>query len=428
MSYEDRKQQRLKKRQIRNIFIVGIFMLMIGRTAYGFIIKNPKTILPKEDQYIISMKAQSVLIKDETVHDVNGDMIINPDIEEGKKVSQGFQVGRSNIVKDIGSLDEELEEINKAIDLLNIKNEGSEIFNEDKESLASTQESLIKEIQERIKEKDYSGIGDLRNQILFTDGKLSDVSMDNTLLGQSLENLNSRKDIILGEINNKSINYYTQEAGVISFIIDGYENIYVPKEFENYTYDILQVPEISKNKKPDKEEDKALNKYKIINNFNWYLAIKIDNIKDVQAYKLYDSIYLKIDDIDRELVGNIVAINDSNSKAVYIVRFNSYLYDYYDLRFPTVEILLKRQDAFLIPSKSIIDKDGQKGVYIKEFNGIVRFRPIEIIDEKDNYTFISKGNESRLINLDSENPVRTISLYDEILLNPLNFKEGEILN
>lgn len=428
MSYEDRKQQRLKKRKIRNIIIISIFLLMVGRTAYGYIIKNPKTILPIEEEYIVSIDAQSVIIMDETVYDLEGSMIINPNIEEGKKVPQGFQIGKSNIVKDITSLNEELEEINRAIDLLEEKNQEAQVFNEDKGNLASTQESLIDEIQKRINNQDYSGVGDLKNQIIFTDEKLSDVSVENTLLGQSLENLNSRKDSIIAEINNNSINYYTQEAGVISFLVDDYENIYIPKEFENYTYNKLEIPKTSKDKKSEKEEDKTLTKYKIINNFNWYLAIKIDNIKDMVNYEVYDSIYLKIDDIDRELVGNIVAINESNAKAVYIVKFNSYLYDYYDLRFPTVEIMLNRQDVYQIPSKSIVEKDEQKGVYIKEFNGIVRFRPIQIIDEKDNYTFISKGNESRQINLDSENPVRTISLYDEILINPLNFNEGEILN
>ncbi|NLY47169.1 MAG: hypothetical protein GX053_14455 [Tissierella sp.] len=428
MSYEDRKQQRLKKRKIRNIIIISIFSLMISRTAYGFIIKNPKTILPKEEEYIVSVEAQSVLIKDETVYDIDGTMVIDPGVEEGKKVPQGFQIGKANIVKDISSLDEELKEINKAIELLNEKNYGAEVFKEDEESLASTQESLINEIQKRIKEKDYASIGDLKDQIYFTDKKLSDVSVDNTLLGQSLESLNSRKEIIIAEINNNSINYYTQKSGVISFLIDDFENMYVPKEFENYTYDKLQIPETNKKKRSDKEEEKTLNKYKIINNFNWYLAIKIDNISNVASYELNDSFYLKVADNDRELVGNIVAINQSNNKGVYIIKFNSYLYDYYDLRFPTVEIMLKRQNVYQIPSKAIIENDGQKGVYIKEFNGIVRFRPVEIIDEKDNYTFISKGNESRLINLDSENPVRTISLYDEILINPSNFNEGEILN
>ena len=427
MSYEDRKQQRQRKKRIRNIIIIGIFLLVMARTAYGIIVKNPKTILPKEEQYIVSIMNQSVLIKGEKVYDIDGNIDLNPNIEEGKRVSLGYEIGKVNIVQNISSLNEELEEIKKAIDLLNDKNQESQVFSTDKEGLEFTQEALIEEIQKKINEKDYSGISELSKHIVFNDEKLRDVSMDNTLLGTSLDNLNSRRDAIIDEINRNSINYYTQESGVISFKIDEYENIYVPQEFENYTYDRIQIPEV-KNNRSDEKEDKVLNKYKIIDNFDWYLAIKIDNIKDMSSYELYDAIYLKVGDIDRELVGTIVAINESKDKAVYIVKFNSYLYDYYDLRFPNVEVFLERQNAFLIPTKSIIEIDGQKGVYIKEFNGIVRFRPIEIIDEKDDQTLISKGNENGLIDLSLDKPVRTISLYDEILINPKNFNEGEILN
>lgn len=428
MTYEDRKKQRTRKRKIRNIIIIGVFLLLLARSAYGIIAKNPKTELPKEEEYFVSLKTQSVIIKDEKVYEIDGSLEPNPAVEEGKKVSSGFELGKANIVKDISSLNEELEELNKSIDLLSEKNAESELFVADMESLESSQENLINEIQTKINTKDYSAINDLKYQIIFNDDKLKDVSMDDTLLSQSLESLKSRRDEVVNEINSNSISYYTQEAGVISFEIDGYENVYVPKEFENYTYDKLETHQTNSKEKAVEKEDKSINSYKIIDNFNWYLAIKVDNMKDMESYELGDLINLIVADNNRELSGRIIAINETNEKAVYIVEFNSYLYDYYDLRFPSVEILLKRQNAYLIPTKSIIDSNGQKGVYIKEFNGIVRFRPIEIFGEKDdNHTYISKGDVNRYINLDSENPVKTISLYDEILTNPWNFDEGEIL-
>ena len=426
MAYEDRKKQRERKRKGRNIFIISIFVLLLAKSAYGIIAKNPKTELAKDEKYIVSLYAQSVFIKDEKIYEIDGSLELNPTIYEGKKISKGYEVGKANLVKDIHSLSEELKEINQAIDLLSEKNTGSDLFSTDKETLVASQDELIYEIQEKINEKNYLGINELKNQILFNDDKLRDVSMDDTLLSQSLESLSSRRDMVISEINSNSINYYSQEAGVISFEIDGYENTYIPKEFENYTYERLQIPELVE-KKDLKEEDKSIESYKIIDSLDWYLAIKIDKIKDMQSYKEGDSINLMIEDNTRELWGKIIAINEGNGEGVYIVQFNSYLYDYYNLRFPNVEILTEKEEAYLIPTKAIIDNEGQKGVYIKEFNGIVRFRPIEILGDKDDYTYISKGDSSRNINRDSQNPVKTISLYDEILINPWNFGEGEIL-
>lgn len=423
MTYEDRKKQK-SRRKIRNLIVTGIFILLVAKSAYGIIEKNPKTILPKEERYIVSMKADSVIIKDESVYDINGSLELNPNIQEGKRLSQGFELGKSSIIKDIHSLNDELEEINAAIDLLSNKNTGSDLFSSDKEELEISQEDLVKEIQTKIMNKDYSSIGELKNKILFYEGKLKDVSMDDTLLAQSLESLNSRKEAIISEINNNSITYYTQKSGVISFKIDGYEKIYVPQEFENYTYENFQILETDEENDTKNENES----YKIINNFEWYLAIKIDKIKEMESYGIGDIINLKIGDNDRELVGKIIQINENNGKGVYIVQFNSYLFDYYQLRFASVEILLSKQDAYLIPTKSIINYNGQKGVYIKEFNGIIRFRPIKILGEKDDYTYISKGDINRYIDLDLENPIKTISLYDQIIVSPWNFNEGDIIN
>ena len=191
-------------------------------------------------------------------------------------------------------------------------------------------------------------------------------------------------------MNKNKVNYYSQDAGILSFEIDGYEKLYIPREFENYTYDRLQIPEDYESPLAGGGLDRSLNKFKIINNLDWYLAIKIENPKVLDAHEPGDRLYIKVEDIDRELAGNIVAINKSNKKAVCVVRFNSYLMDYYRLRFPNVEIVLSRQDAYSIPAKSIFDNEGQKGVYIKEFNGIVKFKPVIILGQKGDITYVSR--------------------------------------
>lgn len=424
MSYEDRKRRRLIKRKIRNILFLGILFLFMARTAYGIIFKNPKTALAEEREYVISIVADSILIKDERVYELVGHGSFNKELEEGKRISQGYEIAKAHIVKDISSLKDELEEIDRAIEQLSSKNEGPQIFQADVEDLQSQREELIDQLQRMIREKDYSQIEGLKEKIKATDDKLTRVSADDSLLNQSLDRLRARREEIVEEIKDNSLSYYADRSGIFSLEIDGYENVYIPKDFENYTYERLQIPE----KLEEAEGDTDNRKFKIINNFNWYLAIKIDNIKNISSFEVKDSIFLKIADIDRELRGQVVAINESKDKAVIVVEFDSHLHDYYNMRFPKVEVVTHRQDAFLIPTRAIIEKDGQAGVYIKEFNGIVRFRPIEILAEEGKFTFISRGDENRYIKNKSGEKERTISLYDEILINPQMFKEGEILN
>lgn len=427
MSYEERKQRRLRRKKRRNLFVLSIFVLLVARSAYGILVKNPKTVLPKAEEYRDVITAQAVLIMDENLVETNGDLRLESDMEEGMRISKGHKIGVADIVSNIASLNEELEEINRAISILEDRNQDPNIFQGDIESLEASQDELIREIQEKINNKDYSGLEELKAKIAHNDDKLEDVSRENTLLAQSIRSLNDRKNIILEQMNKNKVNYYSQDAGILSFEIDGYEKLYIPREFENYTYDRLQIPEDYEAPLAGGGLDRSLNKFKIINNFDWYLAIKIENPKVLDAHEPGDRLYIKVEDIDRELAGNIVAINKSNKKAVCVVRFNSYLMDYYRLRFPNVEIVLSRQDAYSIPAKSIFDNEGQKGVYIKEFNGIVKFKPVIILGQKGDITYVSKGDDKGQIKIKDDLLANTISLYDEILLNPSSYTEGEIL-
>ena len=112
-----------------------------------------------------------------------------------------------------------------------------------------------------------------------------------------------------------------------------------------------------------------------------------------------------------------------------IIKFSDKLHDYYNNRFPEVEIIKDKIDGLKIPTKAIIDKDSIKGVYIKDKSGIVKFRPIKIIGEEGNDTYVDSGNSNGNITLESvEKAVQTITLFDEIFINTTNIKEGQIIN
>lgn len=251
-----------------------------------------------------------------------------------------------------------------------------------------------------------------------------------TLLNQSLDNLNKRKEEIEKDIKSNNINYYSSNGGIVSFNIDGYEEVYYPKEFENYTYDKIDILEKDKkNEKPKVDVSVGDPLFKIIDNFEWYMAIKIEDLKDIKSFEKGQSITLFMDETKKEIKGKILSINITKNKAVMVIKFTTLFHEYYDYRFSTVEIVKYKKEGLKIPSKAIVEKDGIKGVYIKEISGIVKFRPIKVLGEDDKYTYVQKGDNRGFIKLEDEkNPIKTITLYDEIFLNTMNIKEGQILD
>ena len=94
-----------------------------------------------------------------------------------------------------------------------------------------------------------------------------------------------------------------------------------------------------------------------------------------------------------------------------------------------VNIIKYKHDGFKIPTRSIVEKDGTKGVYIKGISGIIKFKPIEILKEEDKVTYITSGDKNNNIKVrGSDKPIRTVTKFDEILLNTINIKEGMIIN
>ncbi len=101
----------------------------------------------------------------------------------------------------------------------------------------------------------------------------------------------------------------------------------------------------------------------------------------------------------------------------------------YDERFVNFDIIKYKHNGYKIPTKAIVEKDGIKGVYIKEISGIVKFKPVEIIKEEDKFVYVSSGeNNTIVIKGGQDKPVKTITVFDEILLNTKGVKEGIIVH
>lgn len=235
------------------------------------------------------------------------------------------------------------------------------------------------------------------------------------------------------------IQYYNENAGLISYEIDGYEEEFQGEELEKYSYDLLDSKEYLEKIKGREEEidpsgDMQVSRgqaiYKIIDNFEWYIAIKVENKEDIADLSQGQGVKVKMDGEDEESIvkGYIRAINETGDKAVLVVKFNTMLYKYFNLRVKDVELIKNEFKAFKIPTKSIFEKDGQDGVYIKNKGGIVEFRPVFLIKEVQDDSFIKIGDNSSNIYLEEgSDPIRTVDQFDEIILNHDSVKEGDII-
>lgn len=427
MNYDKREKNRKRKKAFRTITISFILLYLIIRSIPSILVGNAKTVLPEKGMLIKKIPTQGFVIKHETVvkSTVSGNLEISS--KEGERVAAGIQVASINSMNDTSTLKQELLQIEESISALEKSEIETKLIINEKEKVQGLKESLVNKLQDTIMAGNFDEVYLLKSQLAIYDEKNKDISSANTLVGQSLENLKSKKASISSEINNNHMKYYTSSGGIISYLIDGYEEIYIPKDFENYTYDSLIPKKLEYTEvKSTISVDEPI--YKIIDNFEWYIALKIEDLKEIEGLEVGNNIKIEIEGDKRELEGKIIAVNPSKNKAVIIIRLNTFLHELYNIRFSKVNIILYKKEGYKIPTKSIVDKDGIKGVYIKDKSGIVKFRPIIALGEEGSYTFVDTGDNSGNIIIDGEEPRKTISLFDEIFLNTINVKDGQILN
>lgn len=425
MSYEKRVKKR-KKRKISNIILFVIIVYIILTSFITLFKRNAKTVLPERMVVTDSILSQGIIIKNETLIKSQNNGVIDLTADEGQRLAAGQEVATINTSKEMKTLEYELIEIEKNISSLE-ETEGELIVTE--EHGGGIKEELILKLQNKILSNDFSNIALIKDQLILYDESYQDEDFSETLIGQSIDNLKDRKESITKELNQNYVKYYTSNPGVISYEIDGYEEKYLPENFQDYTYDKLNIDKplnLVKN-----EEDKILENepiFKVIDNFQWYMCIKIEDNKEIEDFEVNDNIRIHIDGDEKEIKGNIMAINTSKKKSVIVAKFNTMFHDYYKMRFPEVEIIKDRIDGYKIPKKAMVTLNNINGVYIKDRGGIVRFKPISIFKEGDDHIYIYSGDENTNIYLDNEDePLKTISLFDEIIIKTSGIKEGDIL-
>lgn len=431
MSYDNRKRNRQRKKRFRITVISFILLYLILRSVPTLLANNAKTILPEVGTLIDKFGAQGFVIKNETIVKATskGELELLP--KEGTRVSAGTEIANINILNEHSSLKQELEQINNSIIALEKSESDAEIIIKEKGKIEELQMSTIDDLQSTINVGKFDEVYLLKEKLNLYDDKVSDVSSKDTLLGQSIENLKNRKKVINEEMNKNHMKYYSNHGGIISYKIDGYEELYFPKDFENYTYDKINIPTSAKDKINDKKTSIDVDEpiFKIVDNFEWYIGIKIEDMKSIKDLENNKSIIIEMKEDKKELSGRIVAINTSGNKGVIIIKLDTMLHEYYNMRFPELNIIKSKIEGLKIPTKSIVEKESVKGVYIKDPSSIVRFRPINILGEDEKYTYIEKGDSKAFIKVNGEEkPVKTITLFDEVFLNTSNIKEGQILN
>jgi len=396
-----------------------------------FSVGSYKTVTVSNGSIEESVSTKAIVLKDEFVYKSEVQGTVSLLKEEGEKVGRGVQIAKINRV-DGSSYLKDLEEIDKQIDVLKKTTGNEEVYASDKEKINDSIDTIINSLQDSILNGNYYEASVYKDNLLQNIDKQQLVTGQKNLLSQSIDSLLEKRNNIIKNIEASDIISYSPKAGIVSYELDGLEDVFTASKIDEYKSGDFKIIDITKTDLKEENQVKYGDPvYKIINNFTWYLMTEVD-AKDIDKLEENKIIHIKINNKDKKIASRIVKLDKDKGKYFMILKLTEYFHEFYNERYLDIKIIKNTFEGLMIPNKSIVEKDGIKGVYIKDISGIVKFRPIKILTSDEEHTIVSEGNgSSKTIELEvngKPQQFKTVQLFDEVFVNGSKLKEGLIID
>jgi putative membrane fusion protein len=404
-----------KKRNNSNIVKVLMVLLIISFILYYFdnVRFDIESYSAEKGTIEKKYEGKGILIKDEEIYYSDYTGTLKQYYSEGDRIKKGTLVSSVYPNMQAAGISGEIDKINRAI----AAKENSQGRDEKLEYL----KELENEIQFLLIENKYEEAFETLKRYE------EDIGFSNEYTNMNLDELYSKRNELSSSISNNSVPVYSKNSGIISYEIDQAEEIFMFDEIDSFNsgdYNIINLEEklISKEKIEINEPI-----IKIINNFNYYIMIDVQNI--IIENDKYINVRLK--KIDEIVQCNIVKKQVYNSNTFLIIEVDKYFHEFFNERYIDIELILDKYEGIKIENSSIIEKDGKKGVYVIGASKIVRFYPIKVLGNNQEKSIIEEGttytvNSRGQIELNGQSYF-TVKLYDKIISDPNEVSEGQIL-
>lgn len=241
----------------------------------------------------------------------------------------------------------------------------------------------------------------------------------NSLIEERMQNEN--------KLNNSKQDLKSEKAGLISYRVDGYENVFTPASFSKLTKNDLENIKLGSNQVIPIHEEKV----KIINNFYTYIVVPTKS-EESKELKLNDIVKISFDgDLSSYEKATVEYIVDEADERIVVLKTTSEVEMLTQYRKINFDIIWWNYEGLKVPSNAIYDKEikddvtGQIYATIKtvQLEDASYEKEVWVKVEKrvDDFAIIENYEDDELINLgipeDLVDNRYKISMYDEVILH-----------
>jgi len=415
-----------KKSKLSSVYIFPVlFFIICSSYLIRFMFFNVETEIVKYDSFESSIQTKALIVRNESITSLPAGVELSYNVNEGEKVSYGRKIleiiknkqADENIAIKIKQLDERINEI-KQSDINN------NFFSQDKDKIEGRINDKVAELKNVAKSGDYEKLNEVKDDLTADLYKKSLIYGNGSFFGKNLEQLQKEKATLEGIYKNNIDVIYAQAAGVVSYSLDGYEQILSPANIKSFKLsDIKKIMDTLEKKKKDSGEDAAVG-VKLVDNFEWYTCSMVgtDLAKGLKQGK---RIKLRFTDFgNTEVNGEVYAVSQpEGDNCLLVIKVSEHVNDFYKKRIVGMEIIRDYNEGFTVPAKAIVVKDNIKGVYVLR-SGMVKFAPVAVMNQDEDWCLVR--------NVNKEDPnykpgYEALKIFDEVITTIKRVKENQVL-
>ncbi len=323
-------------------------------------------------------------------------------VEKGGIVFRYYTKGENDLIKKIEELDIKIDEA--------LQKENT-VYPSDIKILENKIDEKLNELYGK---NSLSKINEIKKEIEESITKKAQIVGDVSSSGSYVKKLINERAEYENQLNSGTESIISENAGIVSYKVDGLENVLTPNDFSNINSQLLEDLNLRTGQIIESNEESG----KVINNFQFYIAA-IMNSKEAKESEVGDNLELRIAS-SKEIDAEIVHIVEENQKRVIIFKTNQYLPELISYRKVSIEVIWWSDEGLKIPN-SAITLEGDLAYVTRNRAGYLDKILVKILRKNENYSIVGSYKTEELKELGYTDKqilnMKKIALYDEILLN-----------
>ena len=412
MSRKKQKGKRINIKLITLSIIVIIFVICIIYNIIALFLNPTDTFMIENGQISSSEQNVGYVIREEKLFQgenyKNG---IHQIKTEGQRVAKGDPIFRyytnneETLVKKISELDLQIQDA--------LEQNQKNLYSSDIAVIDSQIEEKLKHISKINKVEDLL---EYNKQVSTALTKKAKLTGELSPAGSYIKELISKRSEYEEKLNSGSEHIEATISGVVSYRVDGLEEILNVQNIDKLTPETLTNLEIKTGQTVPASNESG----KIVNNYYSYIAT-ISDSKEAKEAQINDTVYLSLSTGD-EVKSNIYHIAEQeNGDRLLIFKIKDCIEELINYRKISFEIIWWRANGLKVPNTSIVEKEGINYIVRKRV-GYTDNIVVKVLKVAENYSIIDNYTSSELketgYSTEEIKTMKSITLYDEILLRP----------